>query len=230
MSSRRKFFLVFIFILLDMFLLIGYLTIRDATMLNDLRKETYKLSKLDITKDRYNTKIKTSGRYGTVEKAIKSYLDDYAVLLQDVLNSKNDPKLIKVLSYENYQKDGPEFTESLDYLSSFQKNFNKKMDKLFLDLDESNIRSYIYTKIEDPYYCDLYHKLMLSNSMKGEFQETLTLLEDNRDKMNNLIDVSSEVLRFLKIHKEEWVLEDGEIKFQTDELYRIYIEAIEKIS
>ena len=116
MSNKKKFFLVFLFILLDMFLLIGYLVIRDATMLNDLKKEVRSLSKLDITKDRYNKSIKTSGDYAVVEKSIKTYLDDYAVLLQDVLSVVKDPKLVKILSYDNYSKDGPEFTESLKYL------------------------------------------------------------------------------------------------------------------
>ena len=73
MSTKRKFFFIFLFVLLNMFLLVSFLVIRDATRLNNLKKEVNSLSKLDVTKDRYNLKIKTSGKYGVVEKAIKKY-------------------------------------------------------------------------------------------------------------------------------------------------------------
>ena len=138
MNSKKKFFLVFLFILLDMFLLIGFLVIRDATMLNDLKKEINTLSKLEITKDRYNTKIKTRGNYGVVEKSIKKYLDDYAVSLQEVLNVLDDKELTKVLSYDNYKNDGPEFAKSLEYLNKKKDTFNKKVDTLLNKSDDSS--------------------------------------------------------------------------------------------
>ena len=130
MSSKKKFFLIFLFIVLDMFLLVGFLVIRDATSLNDLKKEAKVLSKLDITKDRYNTRIKSSGDYAVVEKAMKSYLDDSAVLMQDILGIINDEKLTKILSFDNYSKDGPEFTESLKYLEDTKKSFNNNVEKM----------------------------------------------------------------------------------------------------
>ncbi len=219
MSSRRKFLLIFCFIILDMFLLIGFLVIRDATLLNNLKKEVRELTKLDITKDRYNKKIKCRGNYAIVEKAIKEYMDDYAVNLQDVLSVIKDPNLTKILSYENYSTDGPDFKKSLDYLKVTKKDFNDKIDLLIKNSEEDEIANYINQKINDSYYIDLYKELMLTDEMISDFNETRVLLEKTKVRVNNVFDVSTEVLKFLVAHKDSWSVEDGEIKFLTKDLY-----------
>ena len=121
MSSRKKFLLVFGFIVLNMFMLVSFLVIRDATMENELKNEMEYLSKLDITKDRYNKKTVTRGKYAVVEKSIKKYFDDYHLELQEVLKLINDKELTTILSYDNYSTDGPEFTKSLEYLKTIKK-------------------------------------------------------------------------------------------------------------
>ena len=230
MSSRRKFLLIFCFILLDMFLLIGFLVIRDATLLNNLKKEVSTLYELDITKDRYNSKIKSRGNYAIVENAIKEYLDNYAVSLHDVSDIMNDEQLKTILSYDNYLKDGPEFIESLAYLSKTKEKFNKKIDKLINDLDEEIMKNYINKKISDPYYINLYKELMLGDSMVQNFNETRDVLNKLKISVNNVFDVSLEVLNFLIVNKESWKVEDGEIKFLTNDLYNYYNILINKLN
>ena len=39
LSKKKKVFLSILFIILNMFLLVGFLVIRDATSLNDLKKD-----------------------------------------------------------------------------------------------------------------------------------------------------------------------------------------------
>lgn len=230
MSSRRKFFLIFCFILLDMFLLIGFLVIRDATFLNDLKNEVKELSKLDITKDRYNREIKSRGSYAIVESAIKEYLDNYAVSLQEISKIMNDEKFTKILSYDNYKNDGSNFYESLNYLATTKKNFNKKINELIDNLNEDKVNDYINDKIIDPYYINLYKELMSTESMVNDFKKTKEVLEKIKISVNNTIDVSVEVLNFLKINKDSWNLEDGEIKFLTVDLYNYYNNLISKIT
>lgn len=229
MSSRRKFLLIFCFIILDMFLLIGFLVIRDATLLNNLEKEVLELTKLDITKDRYNRKIKSRGNYAIVEGAIKEYLDDYATSLQEVLAVIKDKNLTKILSYDNYSTDGPDFKKSFTYLSDTKKDFNNKIDKLIENSEENKITSYINTKITDPYYIGLYKDLMSTEDIIDEFNETRTLLEKTKVRVNNVFDVSTEVLNFLVTNKDSWSVEDGEIKFLTTDLYNYYITLVGKL-
>jgi hypothetical protein len=230
MSNKKKFFMIFIFILLDVFLLVGFLVIRDATMLNELKNEVDDLSKLDFTHDRYNLKMKTKGKYRIVEEAIKDYLDNYAVSLQSVLDIVHNPYLTKILSYDNYQKDGPMFTESLAFLKEKRESFMIQMEQLLKNSEEDTIKGYIYNRIDDSYYCDLYQELILNDTLKADFQEMRELLENTNTRMNTIFDTSKEVLEFLVTHKEEWVLEEGEIRFQTDVLYNQYLKYIEKVS
>ena len=229
MSIQKKFFLIFLFIILDTFLVVGYLVVRDATMVNRLKKEVYELSKLDITKDRYNRDLITRGEYAKVEGAIKDYLDSYAVLLQEVLSVMKDPKFTQLLSYANYQADGPLFESSTEYLATLKKDFNSNMDQLLKNLDEDTIKDYIKDKTDNPYYQNLYNDLMFSDSMKDDFTETRKLLEQTKTKVNSIMDCSSEIFNFLKLNKDAWVLEEGEIRFQTEALYNQYNAYILKI-
>ena len=141
MSNRRKFFIIFLFIILDVFLLIGFLVIRDKTLENTLKNEINSLRDLDITKDRYNTKIKTRGNYAIVEKAIKTYLDDYAVNLQKVLGILNDDEFTSLLLAENYSDD-LEFKDEFLFIEKTRESFNNKINELIEDCDKDNIKDY----------------------------------------------------------------------------------------
>lgn len=230
MSNKKKFFLVFMFIILDAFLLIGFLVIRDATLKNDLEKEVKEISQLDITKDRFNSNIKTRGNYAVVEKAIKGYLDDNAVMLQEVLNVTQDEKFTNVLSNDNYKSDGPEFTKSLEYLTKTKDKVTKNIDTLFKNLDETTMKNYINDKTSDSYYRNLYIELMVTKERVERFKEIKTSLEGIKTKLENALNTSIEVINFLKNNKDSWVLENGEIKFATRDLYNQYNSYVSKIN
>lgn len=230
MSSRKKFLLVFGFIVLNMFMLVSFLVIRDATMENELKNEMEYLSKLDITKDRYNKKTVTRGKYAVVEKSIKKYLDDYHLELQEVLKLINDKELTTILSYDNYSTDGPEFTKSLEYLNVSKETFNKKVDDLINKFGDEEIKNNIYKSTKEEYYVNLYDNLMLSSNMRSNYNSTIELLKSTKSRMNNVYDTSIEVLNFLVLYKDDWVVEDGKIKFKTQDLYNYYNELISKVS
>ena len=229
MSSRKKFLLVFGFIVLNMFMLVSFLVIRDATMENELKNEMEYLSKLDITKDRYNKKTVTRGKYAVVEKSIKKYFDDYHLELQEVLKLINDKELTTILSYDNYSTDGPEFTKSLEYLKTSKETFNKKVDYLINNFGDEEIKNNIYKSTKEEYYVNLYDNLMLSSNMRSNYNSTIELLKSTKSRMNNVYDTSIEVLNFLVLYKDDWVVEDGEIKFKTQDLYNYYNELISKV-
>ncbi len=230
MSSRKKFLLVFGFIVLNMFMLVSFLVIRDATMENELKNEVEYLSKLDVTKDRYNKKTVTRGKYAVVEKSIKKYLDDYHLELQEVLKLINDKELTTILSYDNYSTDGPEFTKSLEYLNTSKETFNKKVDDLINKFGDEEIKNNIYKSTKEEYYVNLYDNLMFSSNMRSNYNSTIELLKSTKSRMNNVYDTSIEVLNFLVLYKDDWVVEDGEIKFKTQDLYNYYNELISKVS
>ena len=230
MSKGKKILFILGIVILNIFMIVSIYCINRATMENKLRREVNSLAKLDITKDRYNTKIKTRGGYAVVEKAIKEYLDNDAVSLQKVLVIMNDEKISRLLSYDNYKNDGPEFKNSLNYITTNKEVFNKEIDSLINNLDEKNIKKYIRTKTKDKYYINLYDELMLSSKFTKEFNSTKIMLKNTKTHVNNIFDTSSEVLNFLVLYKDDWVLEDNQIKFRKQEQYNYYTELISKVN
>lgn len=229
MSNKKKFFIIFLFILLDAFLLVGYLVIRDKTNLNDLNKEINEINKLDITKDKYNRRIKTSGEYALVEKTIKNYLNDYSEGVQEVKSTMNDSKLTKVLSFDNYSTDGFEFVESFKYLNTTKEYFNKEIDSLIKKSDKKYMEKYIDKKISDKYFNNLCNELMVTEERVKSFEETKKTLEEIKTKVNKIIDTSTEILNLLKDNKDDCVLEDGQIKFKSKPVFDKYNELVNKI-
>lgn len=214
---------------MDAILIIGFLIIRDATNINKLEKEMKEINKLNISTDRFNRSIKTHGGYGVVEASIKNRLDYFSVSMQEIAEIVNDPKLSKVLSYDNYSGDGPEFKKSLSYLEEASSKFNIKVDALLNDMDDDSIGSYIYTKTDDSYYINMYQEYIFSDSIRENIHESRDLVSKTKVKVNNIFSVSIDVLNFLSLYQESWKLEDGEIKFQTEELYNYYMSLISKV-
>lgn len=229
MSSKRKMFFVFCFCILNMFLLIGFLVIRDAAFLNILKKEEKELLKLDMVSSNYKRRIKTRGSYAVVEETIKNYLNDYSLLLRENLSVMDEESLVKILSYDNYCKDGPDFNESFSYLESKKKEFNDNVEILFTRGKDNTIRRAILKEINDSYYVNLYNEFMLSSDVKEKFNESQALMSSVQVKVNRAIDGSVEVLKFLALNKDSWNVEDGEIKFLTQELYNQYMNYISKV-
>lgn len=187
------------------------------------------INKLSISTDRFNRSIKTHGGYGVVEKSIKNRLDYFSVTIQEISEMVNDPKLSKILSYDNYSGDGPEFKKSLVYLEETSSKFNEKIDKLLTDMEDDAIASYIYSKTDDTYYINMYQEYIFSDEINESIHESRDLVSKTKIKVNNIFNVSIDVLNFLSLYQENWKLEDGEIKFQTEELYNYYISLVSKV-
>ena len=229
-SVRKKFFLIFVFIILDMFLLIGFLVIRNATMLNDLKHEADTLKDTNLTQGSINMKPKTRGNYREVEMAMKKYLNDCSTSLRDALQVVEDERLTKILSYDNYKNDGKEFKKSLSYLEETKKEFNKNINKAISMTREESIKEYGKKNIIDSYYYELYKKYMLNDKIKKNLAEVNTVGVDMKKRLNNIFDTSTLVLNFLVKNQKDWKLEDNEIKFKTDSLYTEYTRLIKKLN
>ena len=221
MNSRKKFFFVFCFIIINFILLVSFLVIRDATSYNSLKKEVDKILLLDIMKDKYDTKIVCSGKYGVV--------GHITLELEEINSTINDERLATVLSYENYSNDGPLFSNSLSYLETSKNSLNKKIDSLQSFLSNDGISSYISNKIKEQYYKDLFIEIMNSSGVRQKRDEISQLLVNTKQSSNDVYDGSLSLLNYLKAYNDQWNLEDGEIKFQTQEMYDYYTEVISSL-
>ena len=229
MNFKRKSSYVIVFIFIDILLCASLYFIIDATNINLLKKEITSLSKLDISVDKINKDSKTYFKYRIVENTIKDFLNDYSYKINEVYEFVDDDKLIKILSYDNYLNDGPEFNDSKHYLVDRKIKFNNIINELEKILEEDNIKKLIRNKITNEYYITLYDEMIFSDEFNEQFENNRIFLKELRDKYNNY-DTSLEVLNFLSLYKDSWKLENGEIKFINNDLLNYYNSLISKIS
>lgn len=230
MNFKRKSSYVIVFIFIDILLCASLYFIIDATNINLLKKEITSLSKLDISVDKINKDSKTYFKYRIVENTIKDFLNDYSYKINEVYDFVDDDKLIKILSYDNYLNDGPEFNDSKHYLVDRKIKFNNIINELEKILEEDNIKKLIRNKITNEYYITLYDEMIFSDEFNEQFENNRIFLKELRDKYNNIYDTSLEVLNFLSLYKDSWKLENGEIKFINNDLLNYYNNLISKIS
>lgn len=210
--------------------LFGYFLYTDLKQEDILREEISTLVNKDITKDRYDSNIKTRGDYAVVEKEIKSYLDEYAVTCQSVLKIMDDKTLINMLSADNYQKDGPDFNSSKKYLSDTKSKLNKDLGRLTTMTSSKEIMKNIEAKKLDKYYVDLYRELMLNGIAEKDFENAKSYLESASARVNNLLNVEEQVINLLVANKGKWKIQNDKIVFDEVNTLNQYNELIKKVA
>lgn len=208
---------------------IGYIVIGDLKQEDILRNEIKIMSEKDVTKDRYNNPIKTKEDYAVVEKAIKEYLDDYAVTLQNVMKIIEDKTIINMLTADNYQKDGPDFKASKEFLTNTKKTLNEGLTKLSNMTSTETIMKNIEDRKLDKYYNDLYKELMLNGIAEKDFETAKQYLQTAGNQMNNLLNVEEQVIDLLIANKGKWKIENGKIVFQETATLNKYNELCNKL-
>ena len=222
MKLRKKALYVIVFVFIDVLLCASIYYIFDTTNMNNLRKEIKELSNLNISVDRFNKEIKTNFKYKVVESTIKDFLDSFSIRMNDIYNIVSDDEFVKILSYENYMEEAPDFNNSLNYLYENKELFNETVDLMIEDLNEENIKNLIKEKINDERYISIYEELIFSEKFVNQYAENRALLKDLKNRYNVKYDGCIDTLNFLKVYKDYWKLEDGEIKFANQDLLNYY--------
>lgn len=228
MSKRRKLLIFSCFILIDALLIGCIFLLGDVTYSNILKKEVSSLAELDFTKDNFDTKVKSKGDYGVVEKAIKEYLDSYAVDVQHIVGANYDKTLNELVLVDNIATDGPLFEKSFAYINSYREDFNNDVDELLNGYTSDDFISYINNYTDNSEDISSYKELVDENKFIDEIEETKRLLELKRIDINSHFDAIVGVLEFLSINKDNYYIENDEIKFTTVELYAEYVRLMDK--
>ena len=229
MKTNKKISFVIAFLFLDVLLCASLYFIMDATNINLLKKEISNISKLDMSIDRFNRKNKTTFKYKVVENTIKEYLNNYSNKMDSAYKLVSEEEFTKILSYDNYVKDGPNFEKSIKYITDSKIKFNNIINDMESDLEKKNIKKLIREKTDDKYYISLYEELVFSEELINQYDDNKELLKEIRIKYNDVYDTSLEVINFLITYKDSWALEDGEIKFANNDLLNYYNSLIAKI-
>ena len=191
-----------------------------------LDRELENLVSKDISSvDLSNTAPVTSGEFAVVEETVKEFFKEYSDLRQQFMEKVNDSQLQSILTTENYEQDGPEFTESINYINTTKEEFNNIADELLNLLSTENIEARIKDKDIGDYYKDLYKGYFIDNNdLSTTFQETYQDTVDDKTLMNNLYDNEIKILNFLTENKAHWEVLDNKLTFDNQDLANTFNE------
>ena len=227
MKGRRKFLLISCFFVVDILLVVGIVFVCSMTLTMSLEKEINSLSSLTLYSDRFNTEVKSVGNYSKIEEAIKSYLDDYALNVQNVLNSIDYQKLDNFSSDFYYLNDISVFNNDLVYLNNLKQSFNYDVN-LLLNNDDKAIYDYVYNYINNDYFVKLYNDLIDENII-SIIKECDIYLEFKKVQINAYIDSIYNYVNFLEKNSNNYFIVEGNIQFNNSDLEIEYFELIEKV-
>lgn len=232
MKKRKNLFLIILLVITILIVVIGYTVMYDTYQNFMLRKEVSLLTTLDIKQDRFNKKIVTHGSYATVEKSIKTYLDEYAVNIQKVNDLANEQYFINLLSYDTLKNESSiAYSQSIKYVNENKKTFNKLMNKLIKMCSKDSLEDNIDKAHLNEKYVKLYEELMFNDKTLERLKLSSEYLEQYKVDINNKFDTCLSVYNFLNElkYEEDYTFEDNCIKFKTNELIEKYNSLIQKI-
>lgn len=171
--------------------------------------------------------IVTTGKYATVEKAAKKYASDLFSTAFKIKALMEDERLVKLLTAENYQEDGPDFVETKKYINETKQKLEDGKNEMLSYLEESKINSYIEAETTEEYYVNLYKELVtedieISDAERNELENSINMVV-------SLLDTAEEVIDFLIANKGKWEIQDGQIAFATNQLVETYNGFLEKL-
>lgn len=195
-----------------------------------MKGEVEKISQIDITKDNIDMNIKSTGDYGVVEKTIKDYMNNYSTNVKELQEIIQNGKIQELLTIDNFKSDGPEFNESLKYISEIRTKFNKIIEDLINVTNEETILKQIQDKNLSEEFVSMYKELMFGSDVTGDLNETINALNQTNTTINKVLDTEEKILNMLKENANQWKInEENVIKFDDEELLNKYNEFISEI-
>ena len=232
-KSKKHIFIIIGVVILLLLVPIIYGVVKDLKQEDTLKKELDTLyevtNKEPIDRNEVNKildrTVTTSSDYKKVEIAYKKYTRDCFSILTDIMDVLEDNCLVEVLTAENYQQDGKDFTEK-KYLKETKEKHQRVIKNYNEYFTEEKAMSYLDKNL-DSYYQDFYKDEVVGNLDKTkEDDEVISSIND----LITLIDQETDVINFLVTNKDAWTIEDSAISFTTDDLIDAYNNLIGKIS
>lgn len=230
---KKKVLIAILIIVILIIGVIGYMIFSDMLQEGKLKTELLEINELSnaetIDMGAMNNRldrIVTTGDYAVVEEAFKSYLRenfDNSIRIAEILN---DDKIITLLSVENYQEDGKDFTESKNYITSTRAELEERKNKYSEFFTEEKAMSYINDKDLDSYYIDLYKEEFVGDMSTVKNDKTV---ENSIDEIISILNTEEEVLNLLSENQNSWEIQGENIVFNSDSLSNQYDELINSL-
>ena len=230
---KKKILIVLLIIIVIALVGVGYFVFTDMMQEDKLKTELSELNDLvnaeNIDMDAINEKLDrriTTGDYEKVEDAYKSYLRDNFDNSIQIANILNDEKITTLLTVENYESDGKDFTESKEYITNTRETLEECKAKYTEFLTEEKAMSYINDKGLDSYYTDLYKDEFIGD-MSSASQDTT--VQNSIDEVITILNTSEEVLNLLSENQNSWEIDGENISFNSESLSNQYDELVKSL-
>ena len=230
---KKKILIVLLIIIVIALVGVGYFVFTDMMQEDKLKTELSELNDLvnaeNINMDAVNEKLDrriTTGDYEKVEDAYKSYLRDNFDNSIQIANILNDEKITTLLTVENYESDGKDFTESKEYITNTRETLEECKAKYTEFLTEEKAISYINDKGLDSYYTDLYKNEFIGD-MSSASQDTT--VRNSIDEVITILNTSEEVLNLLSENQNSWEIDGENISFNSESLSNQYDELVKSL-
>ena len=230
---KKKVLIAILIIIVIAIAVVGYFVFSDMMQEDKLKTELSELQQLvnteNIDMDAVNERLDriiTSGDYAQVENAFKSYLRENFNNSIEIANILNDEKLTNLLTVENYESDGKDFTESKEYITNTRETLEECKAKYTEFLTEEKAMSYINDKGLDSYYIDLYKNEFIGD-MSSASQDTT--VQDSIDEVITILNTSEEVLNLLSENQNSWEIDGENISFNSESLSNQYDELVKSL-
>lgn len=230
---KKKILIVILIIIVIALIGVRYFVYTDLKQEEKLKIELTELSELsnaqDIDINEINNRldrIVTKGDYAAVENAFKTYLRENFDNSIQIANMLNDDKITTLLTVENYQENGKDFTNSKEYITTTRATLEDCKNKYTEFLTEEKAMSYINDKGLDSYYTDLYKEEFVGD-MSSALQDTT--VQDSIDEIIELLNTSEKVLNLLSENQNSWEIDGENIVFNNENLSNQYDELINSL-
>ena len=196
--------------------------VRELNAEKILKEEVNKITNIDFTVDEIDMHIKTKKNYAVVEKTIKDFWNEYHSLAREIIELTNDDKLKNILSIENYELDGKDFTKTKEYISTTQGKIEENISKIIALTNKDTIEKKIEDKNLPKYYVDLYNELMVDYNIEDDISATVKELEDLQNHVDSVFNYYTKVIDFLVTNQSSWTITDDKLEFTSESLANQY--------
>ena len=195
-----------------------------------IKEVNYLVENKDLSADRiYMDKLKTKGNYAKVEEAIKTYLNDCGIESKKILEILGDQRLTNLLSIDNFENDGKEFTESFNYIDTTSKELEESSNKFTNLLTKEETIKYIQKYNLSDRYNKLFEDLIFDEETEKEMQNSRENFAYELGLISEKLNVTKDILSFLKDNKDSWEIQDDSIIFENTTLLTQYNEFVQKL-
>ena len=217
MKNKKSIIIMIIIIVLILAVISGIFMYNKFQQqeLKKLTEEANKLLQQDLINDEIDNEIKTKKNYAIVEKTIKEYLTNIKNTYLEIeqLNSTLDADEIFSASNVENKK-----FKNVDKLVEENKQKGKEnLEKCKNLITEENIIEAIDSQkfsSNKEYYIEVYKTIMLSDSMKKQYEKLEQKVEKSKDKLYNNLTIISNTKKYLENNSKYWSVKDEKLFFQ----------------